>query len=82
MQGEYYTNFDTLTQLSFILHFYHHFIMELSKKLLPQEQSYAAIEKVCLAMVWALKKLQPYRYQWYVTVYTGHSPLTWLMPSC
>ncbi|CAM4663841.1 unnamed protein product [Caretta caretta] len=32
----------------------------LSKKLLPQEQNYTAIEKECLAMAWAFKKLQPY----------------------
>ncbi|CAM5110449.1 unnamed protein product [Eretmochelys imbricata] len=37
-----------------------HPIVYLSKKLLPREQHCAAIEKECLAMVWALKKLQPY----------------------
>ncbi|CAM5177784.1 unnamed protein product [Eretmochelys imbricata] len=37
-----------------------HPIVYLSKKLLPWEQNYVAIEKESLAMVWALKKLQPY----------------------
>ncbi|CAM4625537.1 unnamed protein product [Lepidochelys olivacea] len=55
-----------------------HPIVYLSKKLLPQEQHYAAIEKECLAMVWALKKLEPYLFGRHFTVYTDHSPLTWL----
>ncbi|CAM4591762.1 unnamed protein product [Lepidochelys kempii] len=55
-----------------------HPIVYLSKKLLPQEQHYAAIEKECLAMVWALKKLEPYLFGRHFTVYIDHSPLTWL----
>ncbi|CAM5125559.1 unnamed protein product [Natator depressus] len=65
-----------------------HPIVHLSKKLLPREQHCAAIEKECLAMVWALKKLEPYLFGHGVgpqetralnfTVYTDHSPLTWL----
>ncbi|CAM5160551.1 unnamed protein product [Natator depressus] len=50
----------------------------LSKKLQPREQNYAAIEKECLAMVWTLKKLQPYLFEQRFTMYTDHSPLTWL----
>ncbi|CAM4637279.1 unnamed protein product [Lepidochelys kempii] len=57
-----------------------HPIVYLSKKLLPREQHYAAIEKECLAMVWALKKLEPYLFGRHFTVYTDHSPLTWLHP--
>ncbi|CAM4672505.1 unnamed protein product [Lepidochelys olivacea] len=53
-------------------------IVYLSKKLLPREQHYADIEKECLAMVWALKKLEPYLFRRHFTVYTDHSPLTWL----
>ncbi|CAM5174234.1 unnamed protein product [Eretmochelys imbricata] len=55
-----------------------HPIVYLSKKLLPREQHYAAIEKECLAMVWALKKPEPYLFGRHFTVYTDHSPLTWL----
>ncbi|CAM4486941.1 unnamed protein product [Lepidochelys olivacea] len=55
-----------------------HPIVYLSKKLLPREQHYAAIEKECLALVWALKKLEPYLFGRHFTVYTDHSPLTWL----
>lgn len=32
-----------------------HPLVYLSKRLLPREQNYAATEKECLAMVWALK---------------------------
>ncbi|CAM4627222.1 unnamed protein product [Lepidochelys olivacea] len=55
-----------------------HPIVYLSKKLLPREPHYAAIEKECLAMVWALKKLEPYLFGRHFTMYTDHSPLTWL----
>ncbi|CAM4605419.1 unnamed protein product [Lepidochelys olivacea] len=55
-----------------------HPIVYLSKKLLSREQHSAAIEKECLAMVWALKKLEPYLFGRHFTVYTDHSPLTWL----
>ncbi|CAM4491408.1 unnamed protein product [Lepidochelys kempii] len=55
-----------------------HPIVYLSKKLLSREQHYVAIEKECLAMVWALKKLEPYLFGRHFTVYTDHSPLTWL----
>ncbi|CAM5159399.1 unnamed protein product, partial [Natator depressus] len=55
-----------------------HPIVYLSKKLLPREQHYVAIKKECLAMVGALKKLEPYLFGRHFTVYTDHSPLTWL----
>ncbi|CAM5173325.1 unnamed protein product, partial [Eretmochelys imbricata] len=55
-----------------------HPIVYLSKKLLPREQRYAAVEKECLAMVWALKKLELYLFGRHFTVYTDHSPLTWV----
>ncbi|CAM4585457.1 unnamed protein product [Lepidochelys olivacea] len=51
-----------------------HPIVYLSKKLLPQEQHYAAIEKQCLAMVWALKKPEPYLFGRHFT--NVHQPLT------
>ncbi|CAM4614267.1 unnamed protein product [Lepidochelys olivacea] len=55
-----------------------HPIVYLSKKFLPREPHYTAIEKECLAMVWALKKLEPYLFGRHFTMYTDHSPLTWL----
>ncbi|CAM5178835.1 unnamed protein product [Eretmochelys imbricata] len=55
-----------------------HPITYLSEKLLPREQHYTAIERECLAMVWALKKLEPYLFGQHFTVYTNHPPLTWL----
>ncbi|CAM5123624.1 unnamed protein product [Natator depressus] len=45
-----------------------------SKKLLPGERHYAAIEKECLAMVWAPKKLEPYLFGRHFTVCTDRCP--------
>lgn len=55
-----------------------HPVVYLSRKLLPLEVGYAAVEKECLALVWALKKLQPYVYGRSFTVMTDHNPLIWL----
>ncbi|CAJ0940772.1 unnamed protein product [Ranitomeya imitator] len=55
-----------------------HPVAYLSRKLLPREVSYAAIEKDCLAVVWALKKLQPYLYGRQFSLLTDHNPLVWL----
>lgn len=55
-----------------------HPVAYLSRKLLPREVSYATIEKECLALVWALKKLQPYLYGRPFTLMTDHNPLVWL----
>ncbi|XP_040195045.1 uncharacterized protein LOC120928035 [Rana temporaria] len=55
-----------------------HPVAYLSRKLLPREVGYAAVEKECLALVWALKKLQPYVYGRSFTVMTDHNPLIWL----
>ncbi|CAM5153396.1 unnamed protein product [Eretmochelys imbricata] len=49
-------------------------IMYLSRKLLPEEQGYAAIEKECLAMEWALKRLQPDLFGSHFSVNPDHSP--------
>ncbi|CAM4692629.1 unnamed protein product, partial [Caretta caretta] len=51
-----------------------HPIGYLTKKLLPREQNSAAIEKECLAMVRALKKLQPCLFGRHFTAYTDRSP--------
>ncbi|KAM8953265.1 adhesion G protein-coupled receptor F5-like [Pelodytes ibericus] len=55
-----------------------HPVAYLSRKLRPREVSYAAIEKECLAVVWALKKLQPYLYGQQFALLTDHNPLVWL----
>lgn len=55
-----------------------HPIAFISRKLLDREVAYATIEKECLAIVWALKKLQPYLYGREFTILTDHNPLTWL----
>ncbi|XP_077344305.1 uncharacterized protein LOC143988526 [Lithobates pipiens] len=55
-----------------------HPILYLSRKLLPREVAYATIEKECLAIVWALQKLQTYLYGRHFTVITDHNPLSWL----
>ncbi|XP_075071707.1 uncharacterized protein LOC142160697 [Mixophyes fleayi] len=55
-----------------------HPILYLSRKLLPREVAYAVVEKECLAIVWALQKLQSYLYGRDFTVITDHNPLSWL----
>uniref|UniRef100_A0A8C5WIF9 ribonuclease H n=1 Tax=Leptobrachium leishanense TaxID=445787 RepID=A0A8C5WIF9_9ANUR len=47
-----------------------HPVAFISRKLLPREVGYAAVEKECLALVWALRKLQPYVYGRSFTVMT------------
>lgn len=48
-----------------------------SKTLLPRERNYAAVEKECLAVVWALDKLCSYLWGQWFTIETDHSPLYW-----
>ncbi|XP_068111085.1 uncharacterized protein [Hyperolius riggenbachi] len=55
-----------------------HPILYLSRKLLPREVAYSTTEKECLAIVWALHKLQSYLYGRSFTIITDHNPLTWL----
>lgn len=49
-----------------------------SRKLLPREKAYPAIEKECLAIVWGTQKLYPYLYGRHFIIQTDHRPLTWL----
>ena len=49
-----------------------------SKKLNGAQQKYSAIEKECLALVWAVKKYQPYLYGTRFVLQTDHQPLTYL----
>ena len=55
-----------------------HPIQFLSRKLLPSERAYAAVEKECLAIVWAVQKLRHYLLGRRFVVQTDHQPLTWL----
>lgn len=55
-----------------------HPIAYASRKLQPRETKYSAIEKECLAIVWALKYFKYYLYGQAFTIYTDHKPLTWL----
>ena len=49
-----------------------------SRKLLPREESYATVEKECLALVWSIQKFQRYLYGKHFIVETDHQPLLYL----
>ncbi|GFO35038.1 retrovirus-related pol polyprotein from transposon 297 [Plakobranchus ocellatus] len=53
-------------------------VVYLSKKLLPREQRYSVVEKECLALVWAVKKLSTYLIGREFIVETDHAPLLYL----
>lgn len=55
-----------------------HPVAFIRRRLLVREVVYATAEKECLAIVWALKKLQPYLYGREFTILADHNPLTWL----
>ena len=57
-----------------------HRIAYASRKLQPRETKYSAVEKECLAIVWALKYFKYYLYgqAFTIYIYTDHKPLTWL----
>jgi hypothetical protein len=50
----------------------------LSKKLLPYELKYSMIEKTCVAVVWAIKKLQHYFKSFRVVVVSKMDPMRYL----
>jgi hypothetical protein len=52
-----------------------------SRKLLPREKNYATIEKECLAIVWAMVKLQNYLYGQHFFLEVDHEPLKYLSQS-
>lgn len=53
-------------------------VLYLSRKLNKAEVSYAVIEKECLAIVWAVNKLQLYLHGREFQLETDHQPLVWL----
>jgi hypothetical protein len=57
---------------------YIHPVIYISQKLLPREVRYSTIEKECMAIVWAITKLQAYLYGTEFTLETDHRPLEYL----
>jgi hypothetical protein len=49
-----------------------------SKKLNPAEKNYSTIEKECFAIVWAIKRFEPYLFGRHFVVETDHQPLQYL----
>ncbi|XP_078496945.1 uncharacterized protein LOC144753011 [Lissotriton helveticus] len=54
-------------------------VVFLSRRLLPREPKWSAIEREAFAVVWALKNLRPYLFGSHLLVQTDHRPLRWLM---
>ena len=55
-----------------------HPIAFISKKLLPRERNYSTIEKECLAILWAVQKLQNFMYGKQFILETDQQPLQYL----
>jgi hypothetical protein len=53
-------------------------VLYLSRKLKPAETRYSAIERECLAVVWAIKALHPYLYGREFVLFSDHQPLSYL----
>ncbi|XP_049511412.1 uncharacterized protein LOC125939922 [Dermacentor silvarum] len=49
-----------------------------SRQLLPREQNYSAIERECLALVWAIERFHIFLYGTHFIVQTDHQPLQYL----
>ena len=55
-----------------------HAVYYLSKKLLPYEVNYSLVEKICLAVIWATKKLRHYFQSYQVQAVSRYDPLSYL----
>ena len=55
-----------------------HVVYYLSKKLLPYEARYQEMEKICLAVVWASRKLRNYFQSYKIQVVEKENPLKYL----
>ena len=55
-----------------------HAVHYLSKKLLSHESNYSLVEKTCLTMIWATKKLQHYFQSYQVQAVSQYDPLRYL----
>jgi hypothetical protein len=53
-------------------------VLYLSRKLKPAETRYSAVERECLAVVWAVKSLHPYLYGREFVLLSDHQPLSYL----
>ena len=49
-----------------------------SQKFSKAEKNYATVERECLAVVWGIKKFEPYLYGTQFTLQTDHQPLQYL----
>lgn len=49
-----------------------------SRQLVPRETRYSAIERECLALVWAVEKFHIYIYGTNFVIHTDHQPLSYL----
>ncbi len=53
-------------------------VMFVSRKLVDRERAYSTIEKDCLAIVWAIQKLERYLYGREFILETDHQPSIWM----
>ena len=54
-------------------------IYYISKKILPYEEKYSPLEKTCVALVWATRKLRHYMLAYKVSLIARMDPLKYLM---